>query len=167
MEFVGEKGYLDIEVELTTPGGHSSIPPDHTSIGIMSELVYMIEQNPFGTTLTEKNPILQYMQCLAVNSEMPSLVKKTILRAGFDNYANGLIMKSLSKVALTKALILTSQAADVINGGAKANALPESTKLKVNHRVSVEYTIEDIEEIFVSRVLKVAKTHNLRVTAFN
>lgn len=164
---VGEKGYLDIEVELTTPGGHSSIPPDHTSIGIMSELVYMIEQNPFGTTLTEKNPILQYMQCLAVNSEMPSLVKKAILRAGFDKFANGLIMKSLSKVALTKSLILTSQAVDVISGGAKANALPESTKLKVNHRVSVEYTIEDIEEIFVSRVLKVAKTHNLRVTGFN
>ena len=26
----GEKGYLDVRVEVTTPGGHSSVPPPHT-----------------------------------------------------------------------------------------------------------------------------------------
>jgi Gly-Xaa carboxypeptidase len=26
----GEKGYLDIRIEVNTPGGHSSIPPRHT-----------------------------------------------------------------------------------------------------------------------------------------
>lgn len=27
---VGEKGYLDVRVEISSPGGHSSVPPDHT-----------------------------------------------------------------------------------------------------------------------------------------
>ena len=27
---IGEKGYLDVLVEVKTPGGHSSIPPAHT-----------------------------------------------------------------------------------------------------------------------------------------
>lgn len=27
---VGEKGYIDTRVEVSTPGGHSSIPPVHT-----------------------------------------------------------------------------------------------------------------------------------------
>lgn len=27
---VGEKGYIDTRVEVTSPGGHSSIPPLHT-----------------------------------------------------------------------------------------------------------------------------------------
>lgn len=27
---VGEKGYLDVRMEITTPGGHSSVPPPHT-----------------------------------------------------------------------------------------------------------------------------------------
>ena len=27
---ITEKGYLDTRVTVTTPGGHSSIPPDHT-----------------------------------------------------------------------------------------------------------------------------------------
>ena len=27
---VAEKGYLDVRVQVTSPGGHSSIPPAHT-----------------------------------------------------------------------------------------------------------------------------------------
>ena len=27
---IGEKGYLDTRVEVSSPGGHSSIPPSHT-----------------------------------------------------------------------------------------------------------------------------------------
>ncbi len=26
----GEKGYLDVRIEVNTPGGHSSVPPRHT-----------------------------------------------------------------------------------------------------------------------------------------
>ena len=26
----GEKGYLDVRIEVSTPGGHSSVPPRHT-----------------------------------------------------------------------------------------------------------------------------------------
>lgn len=27
---IGEKGYLDVRVDVSSPGGHSSIPPAHT-----------------------------------------------------------------------------------------------------------------------------------------
>ncbi len=27
---VAEKGYLDVRVEVESPGGHSSVPPPHT-----------------------------------------------------------------------------------------------------------------------------------------
>lgn len=43
----GEKGYLDVNMTLHTPGGHSSIPPDHTGVGIISEIVYTLEQEPY------------------------------------------------------------------------------------------------------------------------
>ena len=62
-----EKGYVDIQVELTTPGGHSSIPPDHTSIGIISELGYIIEKDPYSPLLPPENPILNFAQCLALH----------------------------------------------------------------------------------------------------
>jgi Gly-Xaa carboxypeptidase len=31
---VAEKGYLDVHVEVTSPGGHSSVPPTHTVRGL-------------------------------------------------------------------------------------------------------------------------------------
>ena len=27
---IAEKGYIDVRVEVTSPGGHSSVPPQHT-----------------------------------------------------------------------------------------------------------------------------------------
>ncbi|KAJ7183305.1 hypothetical protein C8R46DRAFT_1066532 [Mycena filopes] len=33
---VVEKGYLNVVVEVTSPGGFSSVPPDHTTIGILA-----------------------------------------------------------------------------------------------------------------------------------
>lgn len=27
---VAEKGYIDVRLEVTSPGGHSSVPPSHT-----------------------------------------------------------------------------------------------------------------------------------------
>ncbi|MCP8718733.1 MAG: M20 family metallopeptidase [Asgard group archaeon] len=166
----GEKGYVDIQVELTTPGGHSSIPPDHTSIGIISELSYLIEKDPYSPILTERNPILNYAQCIALHdpkNKIPSAMKKTILRAGYDKFANSILVDELLKNRLTKYLVRTSQAIDIINGGEKANALPENTKILVNHRVAIESTVEEVKEHFVSRVVEVAKRHNLSVVAYD
>ena len=33
-----EKGHLDVEIIVDTPGGHASIPPRHTGIGIMANV---------------------------------------------------------------------------------------------------------------------------------
>lgn len=164
----GEKGYLDIEVSLTTPGGHSSIPPDHTSIGVMGELAYIIEKDPYNAILTEKNPILSYLQCLAVNTgnKLPKLTRKAILRAGFDKLSNLKVVEYLSSNVLTKYLIRTSQATDVIVGGEKANALPENVKLVINHRVAVETKISEITHHFTERVLIVAKKYGFSVESF-
>ncbi|KAK6464191.1 hypothetical protein DFJ63DRAFT_311491 [Scheffersomyces coipomensis] len=163
----GEKGYTDIIVELTTPGGHSSVPPDHTSIGIISELGYFIEKDQYGPIFSAKNPLLQYLQCIAVNSDkVPILTKKAILRAAFDKFARSKIVESLTKNPITKYLIQTSQAIDIIKGGEKANALPENVKLTVNHRISVETRVVEIHEHFTKRVIEVAKRHGLDVVSF-
>mmetsp|Transcript_4498 Transcript_4498/g.5317 ORF Transcript_4498/g.5317 Transcript_4498/m.5317 type:complete len:578 (+) Transcript_4498:229-1962(+) len=167
MAGTGEKGYVDIEVELAAPGGHSSMPPDHTTIGIMSEIGYLIERDPFQPILTTKNPILNYLQCAAVHSKkMPSLTKKTILRAGFDKLANSKVLKSLQANDITRYLVETSQALDIIQGGEKANALPEDVKLLVNHRVAVESTYDEVKDHFADRLIQVAKDHGLGLNAF-
>lgn len=46
-----EKGYLDVKLVVGTPGGHSSVPPDHTGIGMMAEIIKSIEDHPFEPTV--------------------------------------------------------------------------------------------------------------------
>ncbi|KAK6454907.1 Gly-X carboxypeptidase [Scheffersomyces xylosifermentans] len=165
----GEKGYVDIEVELTTPGGHSSIPPDHTSIGIMGELAYIIEKDPYSPILTSRNPTLSYMQCMALHDpkrNIPRFLKRSILRAAYDKFANSKVINLIQENKLTRYLIQTSQAQDIIKGGEKANALPENVKLLVNHRVAIESSVQEVKQHFISRVVEVAKRHNLAVNAY-
>lgn len=164
----GEKGYIDIDVELTTPGGHSSVPPDHTSIGIIGELTYLIEKDPYSPLLTSKNPILSYMQCAALHDpydNIPRYLKGAILRAAHDRFANSRVVKTMQQSKLMKYLVQTSQAIDIVKGGEKANALPEHVKLLVNHRVNIDSSLEEVKHRFVSRVVEVAKRHNLAVEA--
>ncbi|OBA20520.1 carboxypeptidase S [Metschnikowia bicuspidata var. bicuspidata NRRL YB-4993] len=160
-----EKGYMDIWAELITPGGHSSIPPDHTSIGIMGELQMVIEKDQFAPVFSPENPTFDYMQCLAKHAggSMSTKLRKSILRAGFDKLANSYVVEVLTNIKATKFLILTSQSMDIISGGEKVNALPESVKLLTNHRIAIESNVEDVMNHFIKRVVEVAKRHGLGV----
>lgn len=164
----GEKGYLDLKVELSMRGGHSSVPPDHSTIGIIGELAYNIESDPYDPHLIPENPIVQYLQCVAVNSgeKISKLRRKAIVRAAFDKVANSKLVRALGGNRLSKYLIQTSQAVDLVRGGEKANALPEETQLVVNHRISIGETVEYVKARFASRVVKLAKKYDLDVSAY-
>ena len=41
-------------------------------------------------------------------------------------------------------MLQTSQAMDIIVGGEKSNALPESVKLLTNHRVAIESNVKEV-----------------------
>ena len=42
---IAEKGFLNVLVEVTAPGGHSSIPPAHTVITIFSTPISLIKSS--------------------------------------------------------------------------------------------------------------------------
>lgn len=58
-----EKGSANVAITVRAPGGHSSIPPDHTSIGILSELITLIEATQYPTRLYDENPYFTQLQC--------------------------------------------------------------------------------------------------------
>lgn len=164
----GEKGYVDIQVDLLMPGGHSSVPPDFGAVGIVGQLAYNIEQDPYTPLLAPENPILPYLQCVALNSgdKLSKSLKKTILRAGFDQLANLELLKLLGQNKLTKYLVQTSQAIDLVSGGEKNNALPEDVSLVVNHRVAIGQSVDYVLSHFAARVKKLGMEHGLNVEAF-
>lgn len=157
----GEKGHLDSVIELFTPGGHSSVPPAHTSIGILSELISLVEKRQFESIITERNPVLHQLQCVAEHSTIDKTLKSDILKAHFDASANANLLDHLTKDLGTKYLVTTSQATDMINGGAKANALPEHVQVLINHRIAVEESVKSTYEKVLVDIKEIATRFDL------
>lgn len=109
-----EKGYLDIEVAVGVKGGHSSVPPRHTGIGIAADAIKAIETHAkdedFAPTFgASDDPILQFHMCAAEHADKyPAKWKKLIKKmdwkglskafAGFMPEGEGQLIYSGSQI---------------------------------------------------------------------
>lgn len=158
----GEKGHLDSLIEIFTPGGHSSIPPRHTLIGILSRLISKIEDAEFESVITNNNPVLNGLQCMAeYSSLLDKKLKSDILRAHFDAGANKKVLEYLNLDRILKYMVTTSQAVDIIGGGVKSNALPEHASVLVNHRIAIEESVASTRNKVVNQMMEAAEEYGL------
>lgn len=80
---VAEKGYIDVDVIVRMPGGHSSVPPKHNGIGVMGELITHIEANLYEPHLHAENPFLGALYCGAAHAaKFPHGLKKELRHRG-------------------------------------------------------------------------------------
>ncbi|KIJ20954.1 Merops: M20.UNA, partial [Paxillus involutus ATCC 200175] len=165
---VAEKGYVDVMVEVASPGGHSSLPPPHTSIGILAELLVTFERNPFEVHLARGSPTYKSVQCLARHApDLPATLRKDIIHAEHSDKALRSVEKQLFQDPTFKNLVGTTQAIDIIQGGVKANALPELAFAVVNHRVSIESSVAATQARDTKLLESLAREFNLSYTAFD
>lgn len=156
----GEKGYVDVTIEILGHGGHSSVPPDHTTIGVAADLITLIESSPFPSDFQLDNPLYGTLTCKAEHSSsLPSDIKHIILNAGLDDKHRAQLTRYVSNDKQLRDLIRTTQSVDIISGGVKANALPESTKFLVNHRVDFHSTVRETVLEDVERARIIANKH--------
>ncbi|KAG9104366.1 hypothetical protein FRC06_003172 [Ceratobasidium sp. 370] len=65
-----------------------------------------------------------------------------------------------------RAFVGTTQAADIIQGGIKANALPEQARVLVNHRIAIESSVAELQKHVAQRLSHWGARFNLSVEAF-
>lgn len=163
----GEKGYIYVVVDLSTVGGHSSVPPRHTTIGIMADLITEIEKEDYPLDISLKSPYFYQLQCEAKSARfMDPKLRSDIKRLRYDESAKNSLFDKVVTDLTTKALVSTTQAIDVVNGGLKVNALPEKVVLMVNHRVSYKSSLEEVKRKITKLVTNVADKYSLDVEAF-
>ncbi|KAL4873611.1 hypothetical protein BDV12DRAFT_208531 [Aspergillus spectabilis] len=145
---VSEKGAITIVLSLAVPGGHSSIPPKHTGIGIMSEIIYKLENTGldiFTPNLGESHPSRQMLECQVRHS--PRYVEDWLFAAlDSDDLAATAEAIARSRGEGIRFTLQSSQAADIFHGGVKSNALPEKISAVVNYRVALHQTPEMVRE---------------------
>jgi Gly-Xaa carboxypeptidase len=158
-----EKAHVDIWLDLQVNGGHSSIPLPHTGIGILSEIVVQLESNPYKPKLIEGSPIHSHYICQAryspdANPKITKLVKSGDLETLTEELA------SIERAIRYR--LQTSQAVDLIAGGAKINAMPEKIRIGVNHRVAPHDTISTVKNKILEDIKPTVKKYSLAVKAF-
>jgi len=174
MPAVGEKGYTDVTITVRMPGGHSSIPSDHTSIGVLADFITRIEAERYTPRLVDENPFLGALQCGAKYSpDFPSKLKRLLHRRADSKQRTchrkkDLLAEEAAKMGLEERYLMqTSQAVDLISGGAKVNALPERVSATVNHRINIGSTSKVVHKHLTEIGSAVAHKYNLTLHAFD
>lgn len=142
---LGEKGYLTLTLNVKGEGGHSSQPPAHTAIGILSEAITRLENNPLSDRL--EGPMLDMLRTAGPEMSFPMKLVMSNLWL-----FKPVIMAQFAKSKTTAAALHTTTAVTMMNAGTKENVLPIDATATVNFRILQGDTVASITE-HVKRVI--------------
>lgn len=144
---LGEKGYTTFTLTAKLEhGGHSSMPPKQTAIGVLSTAINRLQNNPLPAKIDGATAKL--FKHIGPEMSMPYKVL-------FANLwlTKGIVKNVFSANPQTSAMIRTTTAPTVINGGVKDNVLPTMASAKVNFRILPGETIDYVKE-YVEKVIE-------------
>lgn len=152
---IAEKGYVSLELSVEEEGGHSSMPPKQSAIGILSTAVARLEAHSFPNKMDGVATILfDY-----VGPEMDFW-----MRLVFANrwLFSPIIQSELDKKNSTRASMHTTTAATIFNSGEKENVLPIKAKAVVNFRImpgeSSQTVMDYVKEVMNDERIKIKHT---------
>jgi carboxypeptidase PM20D1 len=134
---VAEKGSASVEIAVEVEGGHSSVPPRQTAIGILSRAIVRLEENPLPGGI--RGPFRDML--LTVGREMP--FSRRLVLANLWLFGP-LAEHQLSRVPAADSMMRTSTAVTIVEGGVKANVLPSKATAVVNFRIAPGDTVESV-----------------------
>jgi carboxypeptidase PM20D1 len=136
---IAEKGFISVELQAKGGGGHSSMPPRETTVGILCKAVAKLENNPFPARLDGP---AKYLFDYA-GREM-SFVNKMIMANLW--LTESLLKGQLQKSNATNAMIRTTTAPTMLEGSNKDNVMPNVARAVVNFRILPGDTPESVLE---------------------
>ena len=152
---ITEKGYTTLTITaLLKEGGHSSMPPAETAVGVLSKAIVSLQENPFPMKINGATAL--FFEYIGPES---AFLQKML----FTNLwlTEGLITSQLGKNNTSAAILHTTTAPTMLRGGIKDNILPTRASAKVNFRITPGETIESV----TARVRKVINDDRVIVEA--
>jgi carboxypeptidase PM20D1 len=141
---IAEKGYVSLELKTKAVGGHSSMPPKHTALGVIAQAIVDIENHPFPANMAYSRQLF--------NTIGPAMggVEKAI----FANMwlTEPLVETILSGSKTTNAAVRTTTAVTMAKGSSKDNVLPSEASAVVNVRIMPGESGESVQR-FIEAVI--------------
>ncbi|QRN82170.1 M20 family peptidase [Chloroflexota bacterium] len=141
---ISEKGYISLKLSVEMEGGHSSMPPQETAIGVLSRAVASVELNPMPPHLEVIEFLMSYL-----GSALP--FKQRLLFANTWLFG-GVLKKELAKANMLNATIRTTTAPTIFNAGMKDNVLPAKAEAVVNFRILPGDDLRSVYEMVLERI---------------
>jgi len=136
---VAEKGYASVDLTVDAPGGHSSMPPKETAVGILAAGIVALERHPFPAHLS--GPTAEMLD--AVGPSMPFGPRLVFAnRWLFDP----VLVRQLAATPSTSAMLRTTTAPTMFEGSPKDNVLPQRARAVVNFRIRPGETVASVLE---------------------
>jgi len=141
---IAEKGYVSLRLTANAVGGHSSMPPKHTALGVIAQALVDLEQRPFPANMAYSKSLFEQ-----IGPAMGGLEKWVFANMWLTE---PLVERILSSANTTNASIRTTTAVTMAQGSSKDNILPTQASAVVNFRIMPGETPETVLE-YVTQVI--------------
>ena len=134
---IAEKGYADIRITADGEAGHSSMPPMHTAAGRIGRAVVELEKRQRPARIS---PYLKEMLAY-IGPEMKFGLRVVLANLWLFGPLFSLIFKS-SRAG--NALLRTTAAVTILEGGSEPNVLPRKASAVINYRIAPGESVQGL-----------------------
>ena len=149
---IAEKGFASVELAAVVTGGHSSMPPAQTAVGVVAAAIHALESHPMPAALDGPAALLFDW----LGPEMPFLMRLPLANRWLFG---ALIVRQLEATPTTAAILRTTTAATIFEGGVKDNVLPARARAVVNFRIkpgnSVGAVLDHVKKVIGDRRVRI------------
>jgi len=135
---ISERGSGTMRVRAVGQPGHSSMPPQETAVSLVAEAVDRIHSMPIRQSL-EGGPALGMMRALA-----PELSLTNRMAVSNEWLFGSLLRQQMAGNPAARALLGTTIAPTMIEGGSRPNVLPGEASAMINFRIHPRDTAENL-----------------------
>ena len=134
---IAEKGHMSVALTVTTAGGHASMPPPQTAVGVLAQAIDRLERHPLPARLG--GPTAAMFDHLG--REMPLGARVAMANLWLLRFR---VLSEMAASPSTNASIRTTTAPTMIRGSPKENVLPIRAQAIVNFRIIPGETPDDV-----------------------
>ncbi len=134
---IAEKGHMSVQLTVMGTGGHSSMPPPQTAVGVLAQAIDRLEKHPLPAHL---NGAAEGMLG-QLGREMPLGARAMMANLWLTR---PLVTRMLAASPVTNASLRTTTAPTMIQGSPKENVLPIRAFAIVNFRIIPGETPESV-----------------------
>jgi carboxypeptidase PM20D1 len=132
-----EKGYVNFDLTVEIPGGHSSMPAPETAIDVLNTALVKLRAQQMPGAIT---PTVQEL----INRTRPA--EKFLNKVVLSNLwlFKPVVMGQFEKVKESNAMVHSTLVPTIIKAGIKDNVIPSIAKATVNSRILPGQTSDDV-----------------------